>query len=99
MHWCLQDLADLMEARLVLGRMPPVAGAWTPITRVVFAATEVEPGDLLWCLDAGRCDEELAYFRGAAGVVTQKAIEPWPGRYALCVSDPAAVWRRLPLPW
>jgi hypothetical protein len=90
MHWCLQDLADLMEARLVLGRMPPVAGAWTPVTRVVFDAAEVMPGDLLWCLDAGSCDEELAYFRGAAGVVTERAIEPWPGRYALCVSDSAA---------
>lgn len=59
------------------------------MARVVFDATEVEPGDLLWCLDAGRCDEELAYFRGAAGVVTQKSIEPWPGRYALCVSNAA----------
>jgi hypothetical protein len=85
---CLQDLADITGGRLTLAAMPPLDGIWSRVGRVVFKASEAQPGDLFWRLAEGSCDLELAFLRGAAGVVTSgRTTEPWPGRFALRVQN------------
>lgn len=89
MNLCLQDLADFTGGELTLGRMPPLAGAWEPVGRIVLAANDIQPGDVLWCLADAGCDWQVAFSRGAAGVVSQQRLTPWPGRFCLQVEDGA----------
>ena len=89
MNLCLQDLAELTGGEIKFASMPPLAGELTPIDRILLKPTTIEPGDLFWCLAANRCDIEQAFFRGAIGVVcTNRAANPWPGRFVLLVNDP-----------
>ena len=89
MNLCLQDMADLTGGELTLGLMPPLAGAWEAVGRIIFAAQEVQPSDVLWCLNDDGCDCQVAFSRGAAGVVSQQRLTPWPGRFCLQVEDGA----------
>ena len=91
MKLCLQDLVDLTGGELKLAVMPPLDGELTPIERIMLRPDSIESGDLFWCLAAQRCDIELAFLRGASGVVcTNSTIEPWPGRFVLVVDDTIA---------
>ena len=91
MKLCLHDLAELTHGEVKFASMPPLAGDLTPINRILLKPTAIEPGDLFWCLAASRCDVELAFFRGAIGVVcTDRAANPWPGRFVLLVDDSIA---------
>ena len=94
MNLCLQDLADLIGGKLTLGLMPPLAGPWEPVGRIVLRAADVQPGDTLWCLDDAGCNWQIAFSCGAAGVVSQQRLTPWPGRFCLQVEDSAlALWQ------
>jgi hypothetical protein len=78
----LKDLVEFTGGQVRLASMPPLAGELTPIDRILLKASSIEPGDVFWCLGASRCDIELAFFRGAIGVVsTNRAAHPWPGRF------------------
>jgi hypothetical protein len=84
----LKDLVEFTGGQVRLASMPPLAGELTPIDRILLKASSIEPGDVFWCLGASRCDIELAFFRGAIGVVsTNRAAHPWPGRFVLVVND------------
>src|SRR6478736_1003809 len=91
MKLCLQDLVELTGGELKLAVMPPLAGELTPIERIMLRPDSVETGDLFWCLAADRCDIELAFLRGAIGIVCSNwTVEPWPGRFVLVVDDTIA---------
>lgn len=85
---CLQDLAALTGGKLLLAAMPPRDGELALVRRLVVHAEQVGEGDIYWCLYERDGSIELAYLRGALGVVCQRFIEPWPGRFSLCVDDP-----------
>jgi hypothetical protein len=96
MRPCLQDLVELTGGELRLAAMPPRDGELAGIGRIVLAAELANPGDVFWRLVQERYDLELAFLRGALGVVTAgPPIEPWPGRFLLRVDDPVASLRRL----
>jgi hypothetical protein len=95
MRLCLQELAELTGGELRFARMPPRAGELSIVRRMVLDAEDAGEGDVYWRLGRGECSAELAYFRGALGVVTEQAVEPWPGRFSLQVDDPVAALERL----
>ena len=91
MKLCLQDLLEMTGGELKLAAMPPLEGELTPIQRIVLQPRSIEAGDVFWCLAAERCDIELAFLRGAVGVVCANwTVEPWPGRFVLIVDDTVA---------
>jgi hypothetical protein len=93
---CLHDLARLAGGELRLAAMPPRDGELKLVRRIVFGFEELRGDDLYWCFDRSAGELELAFLRGAAGVVAGgAAIEPWPGRFALHVDDPVAALKRL----
>ena len=95
-HFCLFDLAQITGGKLRLAAMPPVGGDLTPVQRIVIDPAAIEPGDVLWCLANRPCDAELAFLRGALGVVTAgRHIEPWPGCFSLRVAEPVHALERL----
>jgi len=95
MNLCVVDLAELTGGQLQLAAMPPSAGELAQVERICLAADEVQPGDVFWCLGGGPCDFDLAFLRGALGVVGCRPVEPWPGRFSLIVADPASALERL----
>jgi hypothetical protein len=91
MKLCLQDLIEWTGGEVKLAVMPPLDGELTPIERILLRASAIGSGDVFWCLAANRCDIELAFLRGAIGVVcANRTAEPWPGRFVLLVDDPVA---------
>jgi len=92
---CLLDLVSITGGRLRLGLMPPREGELTLVQRIVFTPGSVMPGDVLWCLADDCCDAQLAFLRGALGVVADDRIEPWPGGFSLAVDDPVRALHRL----
>jgi hypothetical protein len=96
MHLCIIDLAECTGGTLRLAAMPPVAGELTAIGRIVLSAPEVEAGDVYWHFGTGAGDAQLAFFRGALGIVTAgRGVEPWPGRFCLQIDDAAQALARL----
>jgi hypothetical protein len=95
MNLCALDIANLTGGPLRLADMPPREGEWAQVERICLVADEVQPGDIFWCLSDGPCDFDLAFLRGAIGVVACREVEPWPGRFCLTVDDAAAALERL----
>jgi hypothetical protein len=91
----LLDLVQLAGGQLQLSAMPPREGELAEVRRICLAAEEVRPGDVFWCLSEGPCDVELAFLRGAAGVVSSERTEPWPGRFHVLVADPVTALDQL----
>lgn len=88
MTLCLFDLVRLTGGTLRLAAMPPRDGELTPIDRVVLCAADIALGDVFWRAAPQAGDVELAFFRGALGVVAAGPTgEPWPGRFWLGVDD------------
>ena len=87
MHICLADLATITSGFPRLASMPPSAGELVAIERIVLTPEAVREGDLYWGLLGRPGDLELAFMNGASGVVSQRSIEPWPGRFCLVVED------------
>jgi len=90
MNLCLHDLAELTGGRLRFASMPPRDGELALVPGIVLSAEGVGPGDIFWCLERRAGNVELAFLRGALGVVAAgPPIEPWPGGFSLMVNDPA----------
>jgi UDP-N-acetylmuramoyl-tripeptide--D-alanyl-D-alanine ligase len=88
---CIHDLAEIIGGRLTLAELPPLGGPWEPVGCVVTDAQKVQPGDVLLVLSQGQQryagSIELAFERGALGVIAQRRIEPWAGRFSIHVDD------------
>jgi len=96
MKLCILDLIQITGGKLRLAAMPPLDGELAAIERIVLFADAVRAGDVFWCLDRRACDVDLAFLRGALGVVAAgPPIEPWAGRFSLRVSDAASVLAEL----
>jgi UDP-N-acetylmuramyl pentapeptide synthase len=92
MNLCIGELAELVGGTLTYGSLPPLAGPYEPVNRIVVDSREAQPGDVYWALlgvgyDGGRLAED-AYLHGALGVVaSSRHVEPWGGKFSLHVSD------------
>ena len=88
MFLSIQDLVQLTHGQLRLAAMPHVDGAWVQVPRIVLDSRLIERGDLFWRVEPQECDTQLAFFRGAIGLVTDgRPVEPWPGTFCLQVRD------------
>ena len=84
----IQDLVNFTGGQLHLASMPPLDGAWVLVPRIVLDSTLVERGDVFWQVEPQDCDTQLAFFRGAVGIVTDgRVVEPWPGTFSLTVEN------------
>lgn len=100
LHMCIGDLAKVVGGTLTLASLPPLAGLFEPVRRVVVDSRSVQAGDVFWGVvsapyDGSRLAED-AFMRGALGVVVAgRHVEPWAGRFALEVDDANAALVRL----
>jgi len=91
MRLCIGDLAEIIGGHLVLASLPPLAGPYEPVRRIVVESREVRSGDVYWDLQhlamtVRTCEDAL--LRGAFGVVVSgRHIEPWAGRFSILVPD------------
>ena len=91
MALCIQDLVELTGGRLSMAMMPPKHGNLAIIERIVFAPEDAGENDVYCRLAPLAGDIELAFLRGAIGVIAAgKMSEPWPGRFCLEVDDALA---------
>ena len=97
---CIAELGEMVDGQVQLAVMPPLAGRFEPIGRVVVDSREVEPRDVLWAF-AAREEQRFAFVdqafsRGALGVVLNgRRMEPWAGKFCVTVPDLAAALHRL----
>jgi len=89
---CIAQLAELVDGRLRLASMPPLAGGYEPTGRIVIDSNMVSPGDLYWALDGcghnGSSYTQQAFASGAQGVVVAgRGVEPWAGKFCIEVAD------------
>jgi UDP-N-acetylmuramoyl-tripeptide--D-alanyl-D-alanine ligase len=90
-------LREIVGGLLTLGQMPPLDGACAPVYRVVTESRQVEPGDVYWALRGADNDgadfAHEALMRGATGIVSERRVEPWAGRWTLQVPhSELALW-------
>ena len=88
----LRQLATVVGGNLSLGDLPPLDGDQQAVGPIHFDIERLSPGSLYWdlstSLQTGFGKPELAFLRGAAGVIVEhQHNEPWAGRYALRVSN------------
>lgn len=96
MFLSIHDLVRFTAGQLRLAAMPHVDGAWVQVPRIVLDSRLVERGDLFWRVEPQNCDTQLAFLRGAVGIVTDgRPVEPWPGTFCLQVTDAVASLERL----
>jgi hypothetical protein len=96
MFLSIHDLVQFTAGQLRLAAMPHVDGAWVQVPRIVLDSRLVERGDLFWRVEPQDCDTQLAFLRGAIGIVTDgRQVEPWPGTFCLHVADAIASLERL----
>jgi hypothetical protein len=96
MNLCLLDLVQLTGGQLRLAAMPPRDGELAALGKIVLDAAVIQPGDVFWCLACPACDVEMAFLRGAMGIViSQRSVEPWPGRFCVLVEDAVAALARV----
>jgi hypothetical protein len=97
---CIAELSEIIEGSVSLGAMPPLAGLFEPIGRVVVDVREIQNRDVLWTFESrskqAYYQVEDAYARGAMGVVVGgRRMEPWAGKFCVNVSDPIGALHRL----
>jgi len=101
---CVGQLAQTIGGDLKLGTMPPLGGTHEPVGPITTDTNGITEASLFWActssnLGRGAAAEE-AFSRGALGVVTDRHIEPWAGRFAIQVDNPnralqdLALWAR-----
>ena len=96
MFLSIHDLVQFTAGQLRLAAMPHVDGAWVQVPRIVLDSRLVERGDLFWRVEPQECDTQLAFLRGAIGIVTDgRQVEPWPGTFCLRVADAVESLERL----
>jgi UDP-N-acetylmuramyl pentapeptide synthase len=92
MQLSVGELTSVIGGKLCLGALPPLAGEYEPVRRIVVECQEVAPGDVYWGLvrrgfDGSRL-ADTAFMRGALGVVVGgRHVEPWAGRFSIAVPD------------
>ncbi|HUG70992.1 MAG TPA: hypothetical protein VMM76_24800 [Pirellulaceae bacterium] len=97
---CIAELSEILEGSVSLGAMPPLAGLFEPIGRVVVDVRGIRNRDVLWTFES-RTEHayylvEDAYARGALGVVVAgRRIEPWAGKFCVNVADSIGAFHRL----
>ena len=96
----LRDLATVTDGSLHLGDLPPLDGDLGAVNRIDFHLDTLLPGGLYWDLpqssEAGFGKAEVAFLRGAAGVLVDRHhTEPWAGRYTLRVKNSQLAMRQL----
>ena len=92
---CLGRLIEVTEGEVTFGSLPPLAGDYQPIRRIVIDSRQVQTGDVYWEVETGldgrsttTSRAEHALIRGALGaVVVGRRVEPWAGRFVLYVDD------------
>jgi UDP-N-acetylmuramyl pentapeptide synthase len=92
MKLSIGELAKAVHGSLSLGSLPPLAGPFEPVRRIVVESRLAKPGDVYWGLIVPGLDGALlaedAYLRGAFGVVVSgRHVEPWAGRFSIQVQD------------
>ena len=95
---CIAELNEIIEGSVSLGAMPPLAGLFEPVGRVVVDVREVRNRDVLWTFDSQLAcyQADDAFSRGALGVVVEgRRIEPWAGKFSANVSDSIASLHRM----
>ena len=97
---CVTELGEMVDGRVHLAVMPPLAGMFEPIGQIVFDSREVRPRDVFWAFTArghdGSCYVDEAFSRGALGVIVSgRRIEPWAGKFCVTVPDSAVALHRL----
>ncbi|MEO8495496.1 MAG: hypothetical protein ABI614_10535 [Planctomycetota bacterium] len=97
---CIAELSEIIEGGVTLGAMPPLAGLFEPVGRVVIDVREIRNRDVFWTFGSQsqhacyQADE--AFARGALGVVvTGRRIEPWAGKFCVNVADSVAALHRM----
>ena len=96
----LQELATVTDGKLYLADLPPLDGVQQPVHGIHFDIDPLAPGGLYWDLSTSRESSfgkpELAFAKGAAGVVTcHEPSSPWAGRYSLIVDNCQLALRQL----
>ena len=98
---CVGELAQIVGGQLRLASMPPLGGELEPLGRFVSEDQPIGPGDVVF-VGLGRRDcgsrsmPDEFYARGALGVVISgRQVEPWAGRFSLCVDDTPRALARL----
>jgi UDP-N-acetylmuramyl pentapeptide synthase len=100
MQLSIGELASVVGGQLCLGALPPLAGEYEPVRRIVVECQEVAPGDVYWGLvrpgfDGSRL-ADTAFMRGALGVVVGgRHVEPWAGRFSIVVPDANGALKQL----
>jgi hypothetical protein len=96
---CIAELSEIIEGSVTLGAMPPLAGLFEPIGRIVVDVREVRNRDVLWTFEpqaqhaCWQADD--AFSRGALGIVVAgRKIEPWAGKFCASVRDSIAALHR-----
>lgn len=92
MRLSIGELATAVHGKLCLGSLPPLAGQFEPVRRIVVESRRVQQGDVFWALAVPGLDgahtAEDALLRGALGVVVSgRHVEPWAGRFCIQVPD------------
>ena len=98
MTMSIRGVTELVGGRLQFGPMPPLDGNLETIGRILPTCQNVKPRDVvLWCQDQQPrdCFLEEAFARGARGIIAQRRVTPWAGRFSLMVQDTRYVLRRL----
>ncbi len=89
----IRDVTELVGGRLQFGPMPPLDGNRETIGRILPTCQNVRPRDVvLWGQDQEPkdCFLEEAYAQGALGIIAQRPVTPWAGRFSLAVADARA---------
>ncbi len=97
---CIAELSEIIEGSVSLGAMPPLAGLFEPVGRIVVDVREVRNRDVLWTFESQAqhaCwQADDAFSRGALGIVVAgRKIEPWAGKFSATVADSVAALHRM----
>ena len=87
----VQLLHEVVGGRLRMATLAPRDGELALIERIATDSRHVTAGDVFWGLAGPRFDGAVfadeAYANGAAGVVVNRYVQPWPGCWSLEVDN------------
>jgi hypothetical protein len=98
MNMSIRDVRELVGGQLQFGPLPPLDGQRETIGRILPTCQNVRPRDVvLWSKnqEPRDCFLEEAYARGALGIIAQRTVAPWAGRFSLTVADARDALSRL----
>lgn len=91
------EFARIVHGQLKLASMPPIGGVYEPVRHVRVDTRDVTEGDIVFVSSQHAWPDtqipEEAYALGAVGVIAERHVEPWAGRFSIRVtSTSAALW-------